>query len=155
MAKNQLVPKSELFNQFRFIFMQKESCMLTLLTDAKKSVMMRFSDGELTSARCRSWDIENTIEALLEAENVKFSYIRSRVEDKPMLMALDDFMMLVDPGGSGLLIDDDSAAPEHESVIEVDAKPESKPELEPELVEAKKEKDFEVDKVTAARMNYF
>ena len=155
MAKNQLVPKSELFNQFRFIFMQKESGMLTLLTDTKKSVMMRFSDGQLTSARCRSWDIENTIEALLEAESVKFSYTRSRGEDKPMLMALEDFMMLVDPGGSGLLVDGDSAELEHESVIEVAIESVLRPAVESEPVNVEKEKDFEVDKVTAARMNYF
>lgn len=143
MASSQLVPKSELFNQFRFIFMQKESGMLTLLTDNQKSVMMRFSGGELTSTRCRSWDIENTIEALLEAENVKFSYIRSRGEDKPALMPLDDFMMLVDPGGSGLLADEEVVVPE------------AKPEVEPEPPVVPKEKAFEVDKVTAARMNYF
>ena len=102
MATDNFVPKSELFAQLRSIFTNKESGMLTLLTESKKSVLMRFSNGELTSARCRHWEVEHTITALLEADNVKYSYMASASEDKDPLMAAEDFMMMIDPGGSGL-----------------------------------------------------
>lgn len=167
MATNQFVLKSELFNQLRSIFNQKQSGMLTLLTDTKKSVLMRFSGGELTSARCRSWDVVNTIEALLEAETVKFSYINnSSGEDKPPLMSANDFMLMIEPGGSGLMAeaeqaDTAKAAPEPveaESGIAVSIPEAIQSEAE-EVTEAEatkeKEDTFEVDKATTARMNYF
>lgn len=148
MATNQFVPKSELFAQLRNIFTNKESGMLTLLTDSKTSVLMRFSSGELTSARCRNWDIENTISALLETETVKYSYIPREGEDKEQLVAASDFMMMIDPGGSGL---------ESEQVLSV--KDESQQKLKTESAEAS-EKEVEqagkhVDRAIAAKMNYF
>lgn len=157
MATNQFAPKSELFSQLRSIFNQKQSGMLTLLTDAKKSVLMRFSHGELTSARCRSWEITNTIEALLEAETVKFSYISNRNgEDKPPLMAANDFMLMIDPGGSGLV---DTAQPAAVSGAEPAAAVPDSADAAAETAEKEQKTEssstFEVDKVTAARMNYF
>ncbi|MGB1310813.1 MAG: hypothetical protein ACPG47_06350, partial [Leucothrix sp.] len=86
MSANQFVHKSVLFEELRTIFLEKNSAMLTLLTETKKSVLMRFSDGRLTSARCRSWEVENTIEALVEAESVKYSLMKSSAQDKPTLM---------------------------------------------------------------------
>lgn len=161
---NQFVPKAELFDQLRSIFNQKQSGMLTLLTDTKKSVLMRFSAGELTSARCRSWDIANTIEALFEAETVKFSYIRSSSgEDKPPLLPAQDFMLMIEPGGSGL----EATADQEEGIAVIPEQaafePVEKAQEAPVVTkdEEKKEegkedkKAFEVDKVTAARMNYF
>lgn len=152
----QFVPKSELFDQFKVIFLQKESGMLSLLTDAKKSVLMRFSDGELTSARCRSWNLENTISALLEADKVKFSYAPGRGDDKPALIAANDFMLMIDPGGSGLQETDSGDEPTgvESTIAELLFAPEPAPENQDD--EAEQEKDaYEVDKVTAARMNYF
>lgn len=148
MVSNQFVDKSELFALLREIFAQGESGMLTLLTDAKKSVLMRFSKGELTSARCRSWDIENTIEALRETENVKYSYIPSSVEDKPQLLAAKDFMMMVDPDGQDLKVEEKLVVTQEEIIEE--------PEVL-EVVTAKEDNQVgrDVDRAIAAKMNFF
>ena len=147
MVSNQFVDKSELFELLRVIFTQGESGMLTLLTDAKKSVLMRFSKGELTSARCRSWDIENTVEAIRETKSVKYSYIHSSAEDKPQLLAAEDFMMMVDPDGLGLEIEEDKLAVTQDETTD-----------EPEEDFKVKEDDQagrDVDRAIAAKMNFF
>ena len=66
MGASQVVTVPELIDKLKHIILAKESCIITMLTDTRRSVLMRFSDGVLTSARCRSWEIAFTIEALLE-----------------------------------------------------------------------------------------
>ena len=161
MATNDFVPKSELFAQLRSVFNNKESGMITVLTETKKSVLMRFSEGELTSARCRNWDVEHTISALLETDRVKYSYMSSAGEDKDALIAASDFMMMIDPGGSGLeseeVLSAKSAADnETESVIPAEVE---KKAAEDKAAEAAQE-DIEqagkdIDRAIAAKMNYF
>jgi len=154
MSANQFVPKSVLFEELRTIVLERNSAMLTLITETKKSVMMRFSEGRLTSARCRSWEIENTIEALAETDTVKFSLMKSSAQDKPTLMEADAFWGMVNPMGGPLetmiqLIPD----PEPEVVklkVDIDGNV-----MQP-VVEAPEEEDpFEVDKAQAAKMNFF
>ena len=154
MSASQFVPKSVLFEELRMIILEKNSAMLTLLTETKKSVLMRFSEGRLTSARCRSWEIENTIEALAETETVKYSLMKSSTQDKPTLMEADAFWGMINPMGGPL-----------ETMVKL--MPETKPEIEepqfnldgnviqPKPEEPEEEDPFEVDKAQAAKMNFF
>ena len=157
MITNDFVPKSELLAQLRSIFNNKESGMLTLLTHSKKSVLMRFSDGQLTSARCKNWELENTISALLENESFKYSYMPSAGEDKPALIAPDDFMMMIDPGGIGLETDsaeggvEEVEAPESVETSQADKATEVSEETSEEAEQAGKD----IDRAIAAKMNYF
>jgi len=151
MATSDFVPKSELFDRLRTIFNNKESGMLTLLTDSKQSILMRFSDGELTSARCRSWELENTITALLETEMLKFSYMSSSGEDKPPMVVPNDFMMMIDPGGPGL--EEGIEEPEVVEEEPVESPAESQAQTETSAEEAEEEGKH-VDRAIAAKMNF-
>lgn len=154
MSASQFVPKSVLFEELRTIFLEKNSAMLSLLTETKRSVLMRFSNGRLTSARCRSWEIENTIEALAETETVKYSLILSSVqEDKPTLMEAEAFWGMINPLGGPL-----------ETMVKMPPQPEKPLEpqvnidgniIQPESEEPEEEDPFAVDKAQAAKMNFF
>jgi len=153
MSASQFVPKSVLFEELRTIIVEKNSAMLTLLTETKKSVLMRFSEGRLTSARCRSWNVEDTIEALAETETVKYSLMSSSAQDKPTLMEADAFWGMVNPMGGPL-----------ETMIKLipDAEPEdmaAKVNIDGNVINPKdntpEEDAFAVDKAQAAKMNFF
>jgi len=153
MSASQFVPKSVLFEELRTIIVEKNSAMLTLLTETKKSVLMRFSEGRLTSARCRSWNVEDTIEALAETETVKYSLMSSSAQDKPTLMEADAFWGMVNPMGGPL-----------ETMIKLipDAEPDdmaAKVNIDGNVINPKdntpEEDAFAVDKAQAAKMNFF
>lgn len=153
MSASQFVPKSVLFEELRTIFLEKNSAMLTLLTETKKSVLMRFSEGRLTSARCRSWEIENTIEALAETETVKYSLMKSSAQDKPTLMEAEAFWGMVNPLGGPLEMMvktmPESKLTVAEPQVNIDGNIIKSQEEEPE------EDKFAVDKAQAAKMNFF
>ena len=154
MSASQFVPKSVLFEELRTIFLEKNSAMLTLLTDTKKSVLMRFSDGRLTSARCRSWEVENTIEALAETETVKYSIMLSGTQDKPTLMEAGDFWGMINPLGGPL-----------ETMVRMPDRPpeviEPQVNIDGNLIQPAAEEVIEeegpmaIDKAQAAKMNFF
>ena len=156
MFTNEFVPKSELLAQLRSIFNNKESGMLTLLTHSKQSVLMRFSAGQLTSARCKNWEIENTISVLLENERFKYSYMPSAGEDKSPLISPNDFMMMIDPGGAGLETVSAEASVEEAVPDAVDTPQVDKATEESEKAAADAEQaGKDVDRAIAAKMNFF
>ena len=153
MSANQFVHKSVLFEELRTIFLEKNSAMLTLLTETKKSVLMRFSEGKLTSARCRSWDIENTIEALAETETVKYSIMQSGSQDKPAIMEADAFWGMINPLGGPLetmvnLVEEEPVLEMAEPSVNIDGNV-----IQPE--DAEEEDPLAIDKAQAAKMNFF
>ena len=153
MSAGEYVPKSVLFEELRTIFLEKNSAMLTLLTETKKSVLMRFSEGRLTSTRCRSWDIENTIDALAETETVKYSLSYSSVQDKPTIMEAEAFWGMVNPLGGPLeLMVKHVVEPELpvEPQVNIDGNI-----IQPQTEEVEEEDEFAVDKAQAAKMNFF
>ena len=153
MSASEFVPKSKLFDELQTIFLKRNSAMLTLLTDTKKSVLMRFSEGRLTSARCRSWDVENTIEALVETETVKYSLMQSSVHDKVTLMEADEFWGMINPMGGPL---ETMVKLIPETALEIT---EPQFNLDGNLIrppEDEAEKDpMAIDKAQAAKMNFF
>lgn len=154
MSASDFVPKSVLFEELKAIMEEKNSAMLTLLTETKKSVLMRFSEGRLTSARCRSWEIENTIEALAETETVKYSLMNSVAQDKPTLMEADTFWGMINPLGGPLetmvqLMPDADEPDAAEAQVNIDGNL-IQPSEEPE-----EEDPYAVDKAQAAKMNFF
>lgn len=150
MTASQFQEKAELLKRIQRVFSREESGMLTVLTDTNRSVMMRFSSGELTSARCRSWDVKNTIDAILEAKTFKYTFTGGLVEDKAPLMSAQDFMDAISVGEEPL-----------EMVREVvdEVVTETVSEVVTETVDSAKKKPEEkiggLDKRTATRMNLF
>lgn len=155
MSASDFVPKSVLFEELKAIMEEKNSAMLTLLTETKKSVLMRFSEGRLTSARCRSWEIENTIEALAETETVKYSLANSVAQDKPTLMEADTFWGMINPLGGPLetmvkLVPEAEEPEVAEAQVNIDGNL-----MQPNEEEPEEEDPYAVDKAQAAKMNFF
>jgi hypothetical protein len=99
MVAGQFVPKELLFRQIRQIVGQRETGFLTILTDTKRSVLLRFSAGKLTHSHCRTKDVADAISVLTECALVKFTYAAAQVENRPEIMPTDTFLQLIDPGG--------------------------------------------------------
>ena len=100
MADGNFVPKSELIAQIRLIVTGRETGYLTILTDTRRSVLLRFSSGKLTHSLCRTKDVGDAIQVLNECNLVRFTYAAGAVEDRPELMPADSFLQLLDPGGA-------------------------------------------------------
>lgn len=150
MTASQFQAKSELLERIQRVFKREETGMLTVLTDNNRSVMMRFTAGELTSARCRSWDVANTIEALLEAKTVKYTFTAGLSEDKPPIMGAQDFMDAISMGVEPLEVVNDVVDEVVTGVVtEVVTETVSDSAAEPEQEKPK------LDKRTATRMNLF
>jgi len=101
MVAGQFVPKQQLFGQIRTIVSTRDTGFLTILTDTKRSVLLRFSAGRLTHSHCRSKDVAEAIQVLTECDSVKFTYASAQVENRPEIMAAETFLQLIDPGGDG------------------------------------------------------
>jgi len=173
MGASQVITVPELIDKLKHIIVSKESCILTMLTDSRRSVLMRFSDGILTSARCRSWEIAFTIEALIEAKTVKLTVTSARAEDKPEVMHGEDFLNMINPGDTPIDLvsgHDTRQAPEtfpeqietepareptaNNKVSDQPAHDETVAEEQTAEVE-KSEQDVVMDREVAARTNYF
>ena len=148
MTASQFQAKSELLERIQRVFDREETGMLTVLTDSNRSVMMRFTRGDLTSARCRSWDVENTIEALLEAKTVKYTFTGGLPENKAPIMPSADFMAAISMGVEPLeVVNQVVDGMVTETVTEVVTQTVSDTDAEPEKPA--------LDKRTATRMNFF
>ena len=99
MAIGQFVSKAELFSRIKQIVSGQENGFLTILTDTKRSVLLRFSAGKLTQSHCRTKDVNDSIQVLIECSLVKYSYAPAAAENRPELMPTETFLQLVDPGG--------------------------------------------------------
>ena len=99
MAIGQFVSKAELFSRIKQIVSGQENGFLTILTDTKRSVLLRFSAGKLTQSHCRTKDVNDSIQVLFECSLVKYSYAPAAAENRPEVMPTETFLQLVDPGG--------------------------------------------------------
>ena len=96
---SQFVPKARLFEQLGEIIEQQETGFLTILTDTNRSVLLRFSQGQLTRLHCRSKEAGEAIQVLAESSLVKYTYASAPEDSEPELMPADSFLQLIDPGG--------------------------------------------------------
>ncbi len=99
MADGNFVPKTELIARIRQIVTARDTGYLTILTDTRRSVLLRFSSGKLTHSLCRTKDVGDAIQVLNECNLVRFTYAVGAVEDRPELMPAESFLQLLDPGG--------------------------------------------------------
>jgi len=96
----QFVPKAKLFEQLNEIIGQRETGLLTILTESNRSIFLRFSQGKLTRLHCRSGEAGEAIQMLAESAMVKFTYASAPEDSEPEFMPADSFLQLIDPGGN-------------------------------------------------------
>ena len=87
MTSGQLVPKRLLLEQIHHTVSRGESRVFTILTDKKRSIMFRFSEGRLIHSHCRSRKVDDAITALDESTELKFSVSESLPKDQPELLS--------------------------------------------------------------------
>ena len=97
----QFVPKGKLFEQLEQIVGQRETGLLTILTESNRSIFLRFSRGKLTRLHCRSGEAGEAIQMLAETAMVKYTYASAPEDSEPEFMPADSFLQLIDPGGDG------------------------------------------------------
>ncbi len=95
----QFVPKQKLIEQLHQITGNRETGLLTILTENNRSIFLRFSNGQLTRLHCRSGEAGEAIQMLAESNMVKFTYASAPEDDQSELMPADSFLQLIDPGG--------------------------------------------------------
>jgi hypothetical protein len=105
MPETRLVDKSVLLNRIIEIVRQRVSGFLTILTDANRSVLLRFSVGQITHTHARSKDIGEAIHVLSECYQVRFSFAPAQAENIPAIFSVGAFLKLINPGGSDVAID--------------------------------------------------
>lgn len=94
----EFVPKSQLIRLIDRIINEQATGLLSVLTDTRRSVLLRFSEGKLIHSYCRTKDVGDAIHVLNDCGGVKFTFAPSSVEHKPELMPGGSFVSLLDPG---------------------------------------------------------
>ncbi len=97
MAGGQWVPKKTLIDQIRRIMINGESGAFTILTDEKRSIMFRFSEGKLIHSHCRSRDVNEAITALVACSELKFSHSSTQPKEQAEIIAAETFLQAIAP----------------------------------------------------------
>lgn len=99
MASGKFVEKQLLINQIEQIAAKQESAFFSILTDMKRSVLLRFSAGKLIHIHCRRSDAGQTTDAVNAANAInecgQLKFVRTNNEqpkDKPEVMPVDVFL---------------------------------------------------------------
>ena len=97
MAGGQWVPKQALIDQIRRTMIDGGSGAFTILTDQRRSIMFRFSEGKLIHSHCRSRDVQDAIEVLAECTELKFSQSTAQPKEQQELISADAFLQALAP----------------------------------------------------------
>lgn len=101
---SEFAPKQALINRINQIIAGSESGFITILTDSRRSVLLRFSNGRLTHTHARGKEVGEAIQALSECNMVKFNFAPAQPENRLEVMPASSFVQLIDPGGGSAAI---------------------------------------------------
>lgn len=96
----QLVAKQHLVDQIRQIVAQRDSGVLSIVTDAQRSVVLRFFEGRLTHSIARGKDIGEAVHALAQSQNIRFNFVAVRGENRQELMPAAELADLIESGSA-------------------------------------------------------
>lgn len=100
MTTAQFVPKADLVNAIRVVARDADTGILTILTDSRRSVLLRFSEGRLVRVHCRSRDVGDAIAVLVECDQVKYTFVPAQLENRAEVMPVDSFLRALAPGAA-------------------------------------------------------
>lgn len=72
MASSQFVEKSQFIAFIKDIILSKKTGLVSILTESKRSVLLKFSQGVLIHSYSRSKDIGDVIQIINESDRIKF-----------------------------------------------------------------------------------
>ena len=93
-----MASKAELVAFLRAIIRRRESTVVTILTDKRRPVLLRFSNGDLTHTHARSKDVNEAIKVLSETSAFRFSSSPGLAENRPPLMDALAFVDAIETG---------------------------------------------------------
>lgn len=91
-----MVAKNEFARHLRQVADTRETGFFTIVTDSRRSVLLRVSAGRITSSHCRGRDIDEAIAVLAASREVRYTFATSAAEDKPELVDVDVFLRRID-----------------------------------------------------------
>lgn len=97
----QFEPKEQFVKLLRKIAADGESGVLSVVTDAQRSVVLRFLDGRLTHAMARAKDVREAAQVLAQAKGFRFNFAAGRGESRQELIPAEDFIRLIEGGATG------------------------------------------------------
>ena len=98
MADPQFVTKDNLVALIKSVIQKKETGLLSILTDTKRSVLLKFSDGVLIHSYCRTRDIGDVVQVINESALVKFNLVPIPPESGAEVMPGDVLLQLLEAG---------------------------------------------------------
>ena len=101
MADPQFVAKDHLVVLIKGVIQKKETGLLSILTDTKRSVLLKFSEGILIHSYCRTRDIGDVIQVINESTLVKFNLVQIPPESGIEVMPGDVLLQLLTAGLDG------------------------------------------------------
>jgi hypothetical protein len=101
MADPQFVAKDHLVVLIKDVIQKKETGLLSILTDTKRSVLLKFSDGILIHSYCRTRDIGDVVQVINESSLVKFNLVQIPPESGIEVMPGDVLLQLLSAGLDG------------------------------------------------------
>ena len=96
MAKTQNVSKGQLVKLMREIVDAQETGLISILTNTRHAVLMKFFGGKLIHIHSRTRDIGDVIQVLNESDWVKFKFTRMPMDDLPEFMPMTTFLDLIE-----------------------------------------------------------
>jgi hypothetical protein len=101
MADPQFVTKDNLVALIKGVIQKKETGLLSILTDTKRSVLLKFSEGVLIHSYCRTRDIGDVVQVINESALVKFNLVPIPPESGIEVMPGGVLLQLLEAGLEG------------------------------------------------------
>ncbi len=101
MADSQFVAKTRFIAFIKDILQTRKTGLVSVLTESKRSVLLKFSQGVLIHAYSRSRDIGDVIQVINESDRIKFSIVPIPAESGIEVMPGKILLQLLQSGSSG------------------------------------------------------
>ena len=96
MDTTQYGSKKQLIALIRKVVIEQETGLVSVLTDTKHAVILKFFDGKLIHLHSRTREIEDVIQVLNESEWVKFKFASVTMENRQEIMPVETFIQLIE-----------------------------------------------------------
>lgn len=94
----QFVSKQHLVDQIRKIVADRESGVLSIVTEAQRSVVLRFYEGRLTQTIARGKDVGEAIQLLAQSQSLRFGFVAAKGEIRKELMPAKELADRIEAG---------------------------------------------------------
>ena len=96
MAETQYGSKRQLIALIRRVVGEQQTGLVSILTDTKHAVILKFFEGRLIHLHSRTREIEDVVQVLNECEWVKFKFASVTMENRPEFMPIETFLQLIE-----------------------------------------------------------